>query len=329
MSRGDAVQFRASKIIIASLMCLALLAACDEKSAKKAEDKTDAAQSGVTISQEDAEHLGIKTEPIRQIQYTAQARGYGAVVSFDTLAQSAADVATAQAAARQSRAALAHNRSLASDNLITREALEVAQRQVATDDAQVLLAERKQAVAFGRNAPWRMEGENGPDLSNLASGKYVLVHITFPPGDIPAGEPGALLIQRVGGAASRQAWKALKVWAAPADPTIPGTSFFALVEGSGLNEGERVLASVPVGIPMIGAEIPTAAVVLSGSESWCYTQSKPGVFVHHVIDTSRPTPAGYFVTGDLKAGQAVVVQGASLLLSREISPSSPSTSDSD
>jgi hypothetical protein len=304
-------------------LAIPLLAGCNKDADKKvASDKPDATQYQVTLSSADVEHLGIATAPVQAAEYVPDVRGYGAVANFDTLAQSISDVTTAEASAEQSRAALVHARSLAADKLITRDTLQIAERQAATDNAQVLLARRKQAVTFGRNAPWRSKGESDAIFAKLASGHAVLVHVTFP-SSVPSQKvPKTLTVQRVQKAPGGQSWNAAEMWEAPADPAVPGWSFFALVENTDLAEGERVLALMPVGKPVAGELIPGNAVLLSGSNAWCYTQTKPGVYVRHALDISRPMDGGYFEVDGFKAGQAIVVQGGSLLLAHELNPSS-------
>ena len=311
------------KAAVALVLALPLLVGCDKDADKKAdEDKADATHNQVTLSSEDIEHLGIATAPVRAVQYVSDVRGFGSVTSFETLAQSIADVTTAEAAAEQSRAALVHARSLAAEKLITRDALAAAERQVATDAAQALLAQRKQAVAFGRSAPWHSKGESDAIFAKLASGHLVLVRVSFPSSVPSRTVPETLAIRRVQQPIGGQSWNAIKVWEAPADPNLPGWGFFALVENTDLAEGERVLALMPVGKPIAGSLIPGNAMVLNGNQAWYYTQSKPGAYVRHALDISRPMDGGYFVQGGLATGQPVVTQGESELLAHELNPSS-------
>ena len=300
-----------------------MLVGCGKDADKKADsDKTDATQYQVALSSEDAEHLGIVTSPLRAAQYVPNVRGFGSVASFEALAQSISDLTTAEAAAEQSNSALAHARSLAADKLITRDALAAAERQVAIDGAQVLLAERKQAVAFGRNAPWHSKGESDRIFAELANGHLVLVRVSFP-SSVPAKTvPDTLTIRRVQQPVNGQSWNAIKVWEAPADPNLPGWGFFALVANSDLAEGERVLALMPMGRAVSGSLIPGNAVVLNGNQAWYYSQNKPGVYVRHALDISRPMDGGYFVQGEFTAGQPIVTQGESELLAHELNPSS-------
>lgn len=312
-----------AKTAIVLALLMPLLAACGKGGEKGADkDKPETAQDQVAISTEDAEHLGIVTAPVQAVQYTSDVRGFGAVTSFDALAQSISDVSTSQAAAEQSKAALLHAKSLFADKLVTRDALALAERQAATDAAQVLLSGRKQAVAFGRNAPWRTKGESDAIFAQLSSGRLVLVHVSFPSSTPSQKVPQTLTIRRVQPTPGGSSWSAIKVWEAPADPNLPGWGFFALVANSDLAEGERVLALMPVGQPIAGIRIPAKAMLLNGNQAWCYTQVKPGIFVRHAIDISRPMDDGYFVQGGFAPGDQAVVQGESLLLARQLNPSS-------
>lgn len=314
------------KIITAVLIVAALLptlVGCNKEPAKHADDdKPEAAQSQVTLSSEDVEHLGILTAAVQAATYTPSVRGFGNVVSFDALAQSTSDVTTAAAAARQSQAALAHAHVLLEEKLITRDALASAERQAATDSAGVLLAQRKQAVSFGRNAPWQSSSENGALISALAKGKLVLVRASFPSSAPSQHLPNALTIERVQKNAAGTSWSSNRIWQAPADPNLPGWGMFALLSNSDLAEGERVIVSMPVGQPISGFLVPSNAALLSGDNAWFYTQTKPGVYVRHALDIARPTQGGYFITDQIKRGDQVVTQGQALLLAHELNPSS-------
>jgi len=300
-----------------------MLVGCNKESAKKADDdKPDSAQAQVTLSSEDVEHLGILTASVQATTYTPSVRGFGNVVSFDTLAQSASDVTTAAAAARQSQAALAHARVLLEQKLITRDTLAAAERQAATDSAAVLLAERKQAVSFGRNAPWHSSAESNTIFSALTSGRLVLIRASFPSSAPSQRLPSALTVERVQKNAAGRSWISNQIWQAPADPNLPGWGMFALLSNSDLAEGERVIVSMPVGQPISGFVIPSNAALLSGDNAWFYTQTKPGVYVRHALDISRPTNGGYFATDQIKSGEQVVTQGQALLLAHELNPSS-------
>jgi hypothetical protein len=305
------------------LAALLVLVGCgkpqsDEKSADKKSDDAP----GVTLSADQIAALGITTQPAAAGQYRAQASGYGVVTALDTIAQTDAEFMTAQAAAAQSQAAAARAQSLATgeEAAVSRELVEAAQSKAAADQAALALAGRKADAAFGQNAPWQDAASRSAIMARLASGKTVLVRVTFPQ-DAGGPSPASLQIARLG--AAPKSWTSNKVWDAPADPTFPGRGFYALVDGSDLAQNEHVTASVPVGAPRAGVLVPAKALVYGESEAWVYVQTKPGTFQRTRIDTGNATGESYFVAanGGIHPGQAVVVNGAGLLLARETNPS--------
>jgi multidrug efflux system membrane fusion protein len=304
-----------------------LLAGCDKAAPAKDKDSSAAATNEIVLSAAEVSQADIRTAPIPAAQYLPQVRGYGTVVSFESLAQAVSDVTTAQAAVRQSAASLARARSLATgeEAAISHEVLDTAQRQAETDQSQLTLAERKEAVTFGRTAPWIVKGSRDLIMARLASGRLLLVRASFPLGAVPATMLRSLIVEPISGSATGRSWKTDTVWAAPTDPTIPGHGVFALVEGSDLTEGDRVVVSMPVGAPTPGVLVPADAAILDGNNVWCYTEEKPGTFVRRALDISRPMAGGYFATQGFRPGQRVVTQGASFIVTHANTP--PSDTD--
>jgi hypothetical protein len=301
------------------LAALLLLAACG-KPDEKAAAKEEAEVPGITLSADQIAALGITTMPATASQYRAQASGYGVVTALDAIAQTDADFLTAQAATAQSQAAAARAQSLSTgeEAAVSREVVEAAQSKAAADQASLALASRKADAAFGQNAPWHDAASRRAIMARLASGRTVLVRVTFPQ---ESGAPVSLQITRLG--ASAKSWTTNAVWAAPADPTFPGRGFYALVDGSDLAQNEHVTATVPVGAPRAGVLVPAKALVYGDSEAWVYVQTTPGTFLRTRIDTGNATGESYFVaaSGGIHPGQPVVVNGAGLLLARETNPS--------
>jgi len=111
------------------------------------------------------------------------------------------------------------------------------------------------------------------------------------------------------------------MWRASADASLLGSSYLALLKGSDVSEGERLLAWAPVGAPEPGVLIPAAAAIISAGRYWCYVEEQPGTFVRTEFDPSVPTAGGYFVTGGVSAGDKIVTSAAGQLLARELNPS--------
>jgi hypothetical protein len=200
------------------------------------------------------------------------------------------------------------------------EAQEAAERQAIVDHAAFVLAERRVSATYGQSAPWK-ENYNSPVLASLARGDTKLARVTFPLGALGSTVPTKLLLAHIGEAAGAKSIETLTVWSAPADATIPGKSFFAIVKGADVSEGERLLARAAVGAPENGVVVPYSAAVISASKYWCYLEEKPGQFVRTEIDPSMPTDEGYFVKG-IEPGAQVVTTSAGQLLARETNPGS-------
>jgi hypothetical protein len=275
-------------------------------------DKKSLAESVLTPEQ--IGKLGLETATLKPIEFADEAAGYGSVIPHEGIAQAAAELATAEATERQSRAALQRTRRLSGTaGALSADAEEISARQAAVDAAALTLARQRLAATFGQTPPW---SSNPALLSSLAGGSTQLVRVTFPLGALSAAAPKSLRAARIG-ATSERSWTMSTIWAAPADANVPGRSFFALLRDSGAGEGERIVVWAPLGEPQAGVVIPRAAVVISDGKYWCYLEKKPGTFARTQIETRKPYSDGYFVNAGIKAGDTVVTQGAAQLLAQE------------
>ena len=271
----------------------------------------------VVLSADDIRHLGIEVIPAEAVTYTPHVHGYGVVVDLTALAQSNSDVATAAAAAHQSGADLARARALFAQNAgESKQALDAAEKQAAADATALALAEHKEAAQFGQDAPWR--GGKHDMLAPLYGGHAVLVQATFPLGTVVGPHPDALSVAHLTHAADAFGWNAQKIWNAPADPTIPGSTFYAFVPGSDLAQGEHVLVYAANGAAEKGVRISDKALVISEEKTWCYVETAPGIFERVAIDIDHPMAGGYFIAHGIEGNGPVVVKGMGLLLAREL-----------
>jgi hypothetical protein len=181
-------------------------------------------------------------------------------------------------------------------------------------------------TVWGQGAPWRTTQERTQLLARLTSGDTVLARVTFATSALGDAGLSSIRLQRVDSAANARRWTSSTIWGAPADPAVPGRSFFALIAGArGLSPGERLLVSLPTGRTENGIVIPAAAVLIAEGQAWYYAaEILPLIipfapyedFTRQMLDLGRPSGDGYFVQGGT-TGQTVVVQGAGLLLARE------------
>jgi hypothetical protein len=319
--------------VLAAVLGVAMFAGCHrapaaadvkDESAKEAAPKDSA--EGVSLSAEQVEKLGIATQAARSMDYRDEIAGYGVIIPHDTIATAVAELSSAQAAQEQSRAAAARAQRLAgTPGAMSADAVETATRQIATDTAAVALAQRRLSSVVGSGLPGGLAA--GSALQELASGDAKLLRVTFPLGVLQGATPAALRAAPLDGSVPStppvsQGWTVHPLWSAPADPALPGRSFFAVLKGGGAGEGERLLVWAPgTGPAQRGVLVPAAALVISDGKYWCYVEQQPRIYIRREIATDRPIDAGYFVTQGIAPGDKVVTAAASLLLAREMNPS--------
>ena len=291
-------------------------AAKAEPAAKADTDSKENASEGVSLPPDQVEKLGVVTQPAQAIDYSEEAAGFGVVVIHETIAQAAAELATAQATERLSRSTLSRAKKLAgTPGAVSADVEETAAQKAEVDAAALTLTTRRLSSTLGMKPPWK-DGDKDAILQQLASGKVKLLRVTFPLGALSGATPLELRAAHIG-AKPGTGWKITVVWDAPADASVPGRSFFALLKGSDAGEGERLQAWAPIGESASGVVIPAAAAVMSEGKFWCYVEKKPGTFERIEIDTTKPTSDGYFVSEGVSAGDKVVTTSAGQLLAKE------------
>lgn len=296
-------------------------APADEPAAKDNAGATEESE-GVSLKPEEIQKMGIVTAEAKTIMHTSEATGFGVVLAHETLATAVAELDTAAAAERQSRAALdrAH-RLTGTAGAMPADVLESAQRQAAVDQAALELAHRKLSSMFGQNSPWKNQTDN-PQLLALARGDARLVRVTFALGVGGDAAPVSVRLARINASQGSKSIVARSLWSAPADASVPGRSYFVYLKSSDFGEGEHLLAWLPIGEAESGVLVPASAAVINAGKYWCYIEEKPGQFVRSELDPSMATNDGYFVKEGIDVGAKIVTASAGQLLSREINPSS-------
>ncbi len=299
-------------------------AAADAKPSADAKAAKPEPSAGVSLTAEQREKMGLATEALKAADFTPEIAGYGVVVAHETVGQSVAELISAEATARQSDAALARSRRLSgTPGAVSADVEESNQRQAAVDAAALGLAKEKLSSILGRNPPWK-DGERRTILQEISDGSVKLLRVTFPLGALTGAPPKSLRAAPIGSSASDARWKITAVWAAPADASVPGRSFFALLRADDVGEGERLSAWAPRGAPQAGVIIPAAAAVISDNKYWCYVEKAPGTYVRTEIDVANPVADGYFVATGFAAGDQVVTAGVGQLLAQDLNSGSES-----
>jgi hypothetical protein len=302
-----------------------LVAACHRGEARpgggdelKSEPRS-ATADGVSLTPGQIAKMGLVTRPAQPIRHVEETTGFGLVMGHDAIAQAAAELASAEATARFSRSALERVRKLdGTAGAVSADVEETAAEKAAVDAAALRLTRERLSGAFGMNPPWNT-GAGTVTLAELASGRIKLLRATFALGELSGGTPASLRAARIAAsdATGASGWTSHVIWNAAADAAIPGRSFFAILKGDDIGEGERLRVWVPVGKAETGVVIPSAAAVLRDGKYWCYVEKAPGTFVRTEIDVSRPTADGYFVSDGVVAGDKVVETAVGQLLAQE------------
>jgi hypothetical protein len=291
------------------------------------------AGEGVTLTSEDVGKLGVATEVAESSDYVPEVVGYAVVVPHDTVAAAVAELATASAAQRHSRAVAARAQHLTgTPGAMSAEVVESSERQLETDTAALALAEHRLSSLIG-GGPLGGGTAESSTLEGLASGKLKLVRATFPLGALRGAAPTGLRAARLDASSPDSTqispgWILHQIWNAPADMSLPGRSFFAVLKDSDVSEGERLLVWAPGTGPAVhGVMVPAAALVISGGRYWCYLERGSGVYARREVAIDRPVGNAYVVTRNIALGDRIVISAAALLLAREMNPGTEADSD--
>src|SRR5208337_456828 len=111
---------------------------------------------------------------------------------------------------------------------VSAEVEDAAVHQAAVDAAALALAKQRLSSTLGSKPPWKGTDDSAT-LQALANGRLKLVRVTFPLGAWGAGTPASLRATRIGDVTPDAGWTMHEVWNAPADASVPGRSFFALL----------------------------------------------------------------------------------------------------
>ncbi len=174
--------------------------------------------------------MGIVTAEAKAIMHAPETTGFGVVLAHESIAAAVAELDTAAATERQSRAALDRAQRLAGTaGAMPAETLETAQRQAAVDQAALELSRRKLSSTFGQNSPWSSQS-NSPQLLALARGDARLVRVTFPLGTGGDAMPASVRLAHINASRGGKSIETRSLWSAPADATVPGRSYFAYLK---------------------------------------------------------------------------------------------------
>jgi hypothetical protein len=308
-----------------------------EHAEEEIETPSAAAESGgfavVRVSAESQKASGIQTAALDTATSSAGAEVYGIVVNLQPLFELRGRYLAALAERRALRAGAANSRGEyerlkmlhADDRNVSERAVQAAEAQWRSDEARVQGAEQAaESIRDEIRASWGpvvtewVIDPDEPRFAALAAQRAVIAQLAFPHELQSSAGRASLSVAPVSARAAQL--PARYVSPAPqTDATLPGATYFYLVEGQGLRSGMRVAGQLKLGgKERDGVAVPEAAVVWHGGRAWAYVREEPAVFVRKPVSTAEEIGNTWFNADGFQAGDEVVVSGAQLLLSEEL-----------
>jgi hypothetical protein len=260
--------------------------------------------------------LGVATAPLVAHQRVASVPGFARVLDPVPLATLDSDIATAVAALAASQAEADRSRALnAADQTMSKRAADTAAAQARADAAKLQLLRRRVGLEWGPSVAAYSDAQRGRLVADLAAGRAALVRIDATAGLNP-GRGSASLDLGPAGRARATILGATR----NGDPRLQSTGLLGVVRGPQamqLGTGTVAPATLGSGAVASGVVIPRAALLRTGGQTFAYVRRDAGSFERRVVTGGLPDPAGLFVAGGFRPGEAVVVVGASQLFAAD------------
>lgn len=260
--------------------------------------------------------LGVATAPLIPRQRVASVSGFARVMDPVPLATLDSDIAAAAAALAASQAEAARTRALnAADQTVSKRAADAAGAQARADAAKLQLLRRRVGLEWGPGLADYSDAQRSRLVADIASGRAALVRIDATAGLNPVRGTATLDL----GAAGRATATILGPTRS-GDPRLQSTGLLGLVRGpQALQLGTGAVAPTTIGsgAAATGVVVPRAALLRTGGQTFAYVRRDGGSFERRQVIGGLPDPAGLFVAGGFRAGEAVVVVGAAQLFAAE------------
>jgi hypothetical protein len=293
---------------------------------------TDLGTTVVTLNEAGQKQSDIRTTVMRSSKFQSAISSYGLVMGIDPLIDLRTRYLAARAEAGVVRASLLNSereyqRLLQlnkDDHNISDRAVVASEAIYKADKAKLAAAETAASnirdnmrQIWGEVLTRKATEQNDPALQALLEYKQVLLQISLPFGT-PEPKPGSHLLVTPTGTQNR-AVEARFISSSPqTDSTIQGKTYYYQAPASDLRAGMRVSVRLAENSQSVdGVVVPNEAVVWYGGKAWVYRKEGSDRFVRQPINTDQEAGHGWFTSGQVKPGDALVTSGAQLLLSEE------------
>ncbi len=257
--------------------------------------------------------LQIRVAPIQAAHSSDQVSAFATVVDPTPLLTLLNDLATAQSAYGASHAEATRSQALAKDASLSTKAAEAAVAQARADQLKITLLKQRLGLEWGGYFAGLSDANLRQLGADLVGARAALVRIDTPSGQGLKGAKSATLdLPAVGSVEAR----VLGV-ARMADPRLQSPGLMTLVTGDSaayLSTGLTLKAGLYSGGGTNGLLIPNNALLRQSGRVYAYVKTGPQAFSRRAVTPARVTPDGVIVSEGFSAGEQVVVQGASALL---------------
>lgn len=324
------------KTILRSLLVLALLAAvawgifhfmsarhaAPEEGAPAGHADADEEESALSVKLDHAAQtrIALAVAPLEAAKLRPERVAYGRVLDPTPLVALDGDLASAEAAHEMSRAANERAQGLfRTGENVARKTVESAEEQLRIDEIKLQGLRRRLALEWG-DALAALDAKGRAELiERTLRGEVALVRADLSAGDNATEAPvGARLVLL--GHEDRPLTAVQIAPAAAVDPKTQAQAYLLRIDSPPfpLRAGMALSAWLEMpGEEQSGVTIPRSAVVRANGRAWVYVQTGEEEFTRHEVELGAPGERGWFVAGELKPGEKVVVTGAQTLLSQE------------
>ncbi len=274
----------------------------------------------VKVDHETQERIALAVAPLEGAQSKPERVAYGRVLDPAPLLALDGEMASTEAALEMSRAANERAQGLfrAGEN-VARKSVESASEQLRLDEIKLQGLRRRLALEWGESLAALDAKARAQFIERLLRGSAAFVRADLSAGDNATDAPTAARVALLG----REDAPITAAEVAPAATTDPKTQaqgYLLRIDSPPfpLRAGMALSARLEMpGEPEEGVTIPRSAVVRSNGRAWIYVQTGEEEFTREEVELGAPGEAGWFVAGELKPGEKVVVTGAQTLLSQE------------
>ena len=316
----------------AFLFGLILLLTSAVQSGADKKDEIGFERRALTLTEADQAAFGIQTFRVSATDYSGEYEAIAKVIGIEPLLAlrsrytvARAELKSAGARLNQVTQSLKRHENLFRDGISPKRSILELTTQKLTEQAAQETAQAKLSALVNearlnwgpRLSEWILSGQ--PDkLSQLFSGRKMLLQVILPPNQQLPANPGPVMVEPSG----RRERAIAADFIAPATQTDysgQGESYYFLCENNNFRVGMKMTAWVgDPGLKIQGVIVPGSALIWYMGQTFIYTKLSGDQFVRRELKKFKPAGEGYFVQDGLKEGEAIVSTGAQMLLSQEM-----------